>query len=56
LVSSFLFVGLALAGTTVLGIFVGFLLFYLRKNKRLEANTFSDAGGMTRLNLDDLIE
>ncbi len=56
LVSSFLFIGVSLAATTLLGIFVGFLLYYRRKNKRLADGVFSDAGGMTRLNLDDLIE
>jgi hypothetical protein len=56
LVSSFLFIGIALAITTLLGILVGFLIYYSRKNKRQADGIFSDAGGMTRLNLDDLIK
>ncbi len=34
------------------GIVVGILFFYLREHKRSTMETFSDAGGMTRLNLD----
>lgn len=36
----------------VIGIVVGFLFFYMRENRRASMPTFSDAGGMTRLNLD----
>lgn len=36
------------------GIGVGFLFFYMRKKQRDEMEAFSDAGGMLRLNLDDL--
>lgn len=36
----------------VIGIIVGFLFFYIRENRRAALPTFSDAGGMTRLNLD----
>jgi hypothetical protein len=56
LVSSFLFIGIALAVTTLLGILAGFLMYYSRKNRREANGMFSDAGGMTRLNLDDLIK
>jgi len=34
------------------GIIVGIFFFYLREQKRSTMETFSDAGGMTRLNLD----
>jgi hypothetical protein len=34
------------------GIFVGIIFFYMREQKRATMATFSDAGGMTRLNLD----
>ncbi|HXH69683.1 MAG TPA: hypothetical protein VNI60_04965, partial [Pyrinomonadaceae bacterium] len=44
--------GLGLA--IVAGIAVGFLFFYLREQKRSTMEAFSDAGGMIRLNLDDL--
>jgi hypothetical protein len=39
------------AGT---GIAIGFFVFYMRKQKRAGMTAFSDAGGMTRLNLDEL--
>jgi hypothetical protein len=56
LVSSFLFIGIGIAGTTVLGLILGFVLFYTREKTRHANGIFSDAGGMTRLNIDDLIE
>jgi hypothetical protein len=34
------------------GIIVGFAVFFVREQKRSQMETFSDAGGMTRLNLD----
>jgi hypothetical protein len=33
---------------------VGLLFYYIREQKRASMNEFSDAGGMTRLNLDEL--
>lgn len=36
------------------GLVVGFVFFRMRQQKRSQAESFSDAGGMTRLNLDDL--
>jgi len=44
--------GLGLA--IVAGIGVGLIFFYLREQKRSTMAAFSDAGGMIRLNLDDL--
>ena len=38
------------------GILVGYLFFRFREGKRAEYQRFTDAGGMTRLNLDDLSE
>jgi hypothetical protein len=38
----------------LLGIAVGFIFFRLRDQKRAGMEAFSDAGGMTRLNLDGL--
>jgi hypothetical protein len=58
--TSQLFVATTLAivmgiGLSVLcGIIVGVIFFYLRDQKRATTAAFSDAGGMTRLNLDDL--
>lgn len=36
----------------VTGLIVGIIFFYVREQKRAQMETFSDAGGMTRLNLD----
>lgn len=41
-----------MGGAIVIGIFVGYLFFYFRDGKRSKMHKFSDAGGMTRLNLD----
>ncbi len=38
--------------SAVIGIIVGFAFFFFREHKRSQMATFSDAGGMTRLNLD----
>lgn len=54
--STFLAIALGVASTVLLGIGAGVLFFYLRKQKRAEMTKFSDAGGMVRLNLDDLTE
>jgi hypothetical protein len=42
--------GLSILG----GLGVGILFFYFRNQKRANMQAFSDAGGMTRLNLDEL--
>jgi hypothetical protein len=47
-----IFVGLTLS--VCVGIGVGFLFFHIRKQKQETMTAFSDAGGMTRLNLDEL--
>jgi len=58
--TSQLFVATTLAiilgiGLSVLcGLIVGVIFFYMRDQKRATMEAFSDAGGMTRLNLDDL--
>jgi len=36
----------------LVGLFVGFFFFYFRDGRRSKMTTFTDAGGMTRLNLD----
>ncbi len=55
-ISTVLFIVVGLSSTVLLGILVGYLVFTLRARQRLEMTTFSDAGGMTRLNLDGLSE
>jgi hypothetical protein len=42
----------ALGFTVVAGILIGIGFFYFREQKRSKLAVFSDAGGMTRLNLD----
>jgi hypothetical protein len=41
-----------MGGAVIVGIFVGYIFFYFRDGKRSKMREFSDAGGMTRLNLD----
>jgi hypothetical protein len=36
------------------GIAIGIFVFYWRKQRRASMTAFSDAGGMVRLNLDEL--
>ena len=43
-------VGLSL----IAGLIVGIIFFYMRSRKRAGMESFSDAGGLTRLNLDEL--
>lgn len=45
---------LGLGSAAFLGIGAGLIVFYLRKQKRASMPGFSDAGGMIRLNLDEL--
>lgn len=53
-VSTVLAIVLGLAFSTVIGFFVGLLYFRYTDKRRRAWETFSDAGGMTRLNLDQL--
>ncbi|MFZ1701952.1 MAG: hypothetical protein WBO10_05040 [Pyrinomonadaceae bacterium] len=41
-----------MGGSILVGIFAGYIFFTFRDGKRSKLGTFSDAGGMTRLNLD----
>lgn len=50
--STFLAIVGALGTSVVIGIIVGFAFFFFREQKRAQMETFTDAGGMTRLNLD----
>ncbi|MGI8848712.1 MAG: hypothetical protein ACR2HT_00910 [Pyrinomonadaceae bacterium] len=52
--STFILIGLGIGFTLVAGLIAGIFYFYIREQKRSTMETFSDAGGMTRLNLDGL--
>ena len=52
--TTFLLISLGIGFTMVAGIVAGVFYFYVREQKRSTMETFSDAGGMTRLNLDGL--
>ena len=56
LVATAVFITLSLGGAIVAGIAVGFVFFKFREDKRARRTAFSDAGGLTRLNLDELSE
>ncbi len=54
--STVFFIGFVFLTAIVLGVVVGFLYFRFREHQRAGMAAFSDAGGLTRLNLDDLSE
>lgn len=53
-VGTFLAIGALLATMVTLGVIAGFVYFNYSKKRRDSLVAFSDAGGMTRLNLDEL--
>jgi hypothetical protein len=53
LLSSVIAIVGGIGGAALFGGVVGFSVFYLRRQRRNNASAFSDAGGMTRLNLDE---
>ena len=53
-ISTIISILLGLSFAVLLGVAAGLLIFYIRKQKRASMTAFSDAGGMVRLNLDDL--
>ena len=55
-ISIVLVIVLGLGGSVLAGIAAGFIFFRLRDQKRAHRTAFSDAGGLTRLNLDGLSE
>ena len=55
-VSTILFIVFGIIGSIVAGIGAGFVFFRVREGQRAQRTAFSDAGGLTRLNLDDLSE
>lgn len=50
--STLLAIVTGLGASILVGIVAGFLFFYFREKNRLGMEAFTDAGGMTRLNLD----
>lgn len=52
--STVIVVALGFATTVLAGLGVGLIFYYLREQKRSTTQIFTDAGGMTRLNLDGL--
>jgi hypothetical protein len=58
IVAAFYWIGVLMLGAVAIGIFGGGAFFYWRRSQRRKLGldgTFSDAGGMTRLNLDDYL-
>ena len=56
LVSTALFIVMCMAGAIGIGLVGGYVYFSKREQRRLTRGAFSDAGGLTRLNLDELTE
>jgi len=55
-ISTVLWIALVFGSTLAIGVIVGFAYFKYRESKRAGMTAYSDAGGLTRLNLDDLSE
>jgi hypothetical protein len=55
-ISTVLWIALVLGSALLTGIASGLIFFRFREQKRLNRSAFSDAGGLTRLNLDGLSE
>jgi hypothetical protein len=56
LLSTVLVITFGLGLSVIAGIVAGFIFFRVRDQKRLQWQRFSDGGGLTRLNLDELTE
>ncbi|MER3429613.1 MAG: hypothetical protein C4324_00965 [Blastocatellia bacterium] len=56
LISTIIFILLGLGGSIAIGVIAGFAFFRIRDQRRTQRIAFSDAGGLTRLNLDGLSE
>ncbi len=54
LISTVLTIVLGFGSTILMGLIVGVIFFYIRAQKRSQTQLYTDAGGMTRLNLDGL--
>lgn len=55
-IATVLWIVLGLTSAVLIGIAAGFVFYRFREGKRSERTAFSDAGGLTRLNLDGLSE
>jgi hypothetical protein len=56
MISTVMVILLGLGGSAVAGVMAGLIFFRIRDQKRMHRTKFSDAGGLTRLNLDGLSE
>lgn len=56
LIATALFITLCLFGSVVAGVLLGYAIFRVRDQRRAAMHAYSDAGGLTRLNLDELSE
>lgn len=54
LISVFGLIGVGMTFALIGGVSLGFLVFYLRRRNKLVVESYSDAGGMMRLNLDGI--
>ena len=54
LLSTIIAIVLGFGSTILTGLIIGVIFFYIRGQKRAQTQLYTDAGGMTRLNLDDL--
>jgi hypothetical protein len=54
LISVFSIIGIALMVALTGGVGIGLLKFYIRRRRMGDFESFTDAGGMVRLNLDGL--
>ncbi len=55
-ISTVIWIVMGIGLSIVTGIIAGFVFFRYREQKRTTRTAYSDAGGLTRLNLDDLSE
>lgn len=53
-IATLLMIVIGIGSAILVGLAIGYIFFRLREQKRSTMEAFSDAGGMTRLNLDDL--
>lgn len=54
ILSTVLAIVLGFGSTILTGLIIGVIFFYIRGHKRAQTQLYTDAGGMTRLNLDGL--
>ena len=54
LISTVLTIVLGFGSTILMGLIIGVIFFYIRGQKRSQTQLYTDAGGMTRLNIDGL--